>query len=124
MKKLILLLPFVIISCKQAQKGEVNVVNGSGATVSVKYQIPIFKYDEFVEKVDKQTFNSITDKASSESKMKCKYMDSYEPKDISYNISGDTATVLLIFNAKNAYGVADSKMSVCKFIKDNLISSN
>lgn len=103
------------MSCKQAQKGNIEVVNGEGKTVSVPYHIADLNYNEFISKVSKDEFKTISEKASSEAKMKCKFMPTYEPKDFSYMIEHDTVIVIVGFNAKNAFGVTDGLMSISKF---------
>lgn len=127
MKKLALIYSiFAMIlmsSCKQAQKGNIEVTNGEGKSVSIPYQIAIFKYDELISKVNKDDFKTISEKASSEAKMKCKFMPTYEPKEFSYMIENDTITVMVIFHAKNAMGVSDSQMSSSKFIGTTFIST-
>lgn len=123
MKKTILILAIfsLFVSCKQAQKGKVELKNGEDKIVSVPYEIATLSYDKFITLVSKDQFTSITEKASSEAKMKCKYMQTYEPKSVFYYASNDTISVTVDFTAKNAFGVPDFQMSFSKFIGDKLL---
>lgn len=123
MKKTLLLLAIcsIFVACKQPQKGNVEVKNGEDKTVSVPYEIAQLRYDEFVSLVNKEQFISITEKASSEAKMQCKFIPTYEPKSFSYFVSGDTINVMVNFHAKNTFGTPDIGMSTSKFLSGNLL---
>lgn len=123
MKKTLMLFAIfaIMVSCKQPQKGNIEVKNGEDKIVSVPYEIAQLKYDEFVSLVSKEQFKTITDKASSEAKMQCKFMPTYEPKSFSYFTNGDTISVMVNFHAKNAFGTPDLGMSTSKFLSGNLL---
>ena len=125
MKKTFLLLVIcsIFVACKQPQKGNVEVKNGEDKTVSVPYEIAQLRYDEFVSLVNKEQFISITEKASSEAKMQCKFTPTYEPKSFSYYLTGDTINVMVDFNAKNAFGTSDFGMSTSRFLGGNLLEN-
>lgn len=123
MKKTIILLAIgsFMVACKQPQKGTIEVKNGEDKTVSVPYEIGQLRYDEFVSLVSKEQFKTITEKASSEAKMQCKFIPTYEPKSFSYFTSGDTINVMVNFQAKNAFGTPDIGMATSKFLGGNLL---
>lgn len=125
MKKTLLLLAIcsIFVACKQPQKGNIEVKNGEDKTVSVPYEIAQLRYDEFVSLVNKEQFISITEKASREAKMQCKFIPTYEPKSFSYFVTGDTINVMVNFQAKNTFGTPDLGMSTSRFLGGNLLPS-
>lgn len=125
MKKTFILLSLcsIFVACKQPQKGNVEVKNGEDKPVSVPYEIAQLRYDEFLSLVNKEQFISITEKASSNAKMQCKFMPTYEPKSFSYFTNGDTINVMVNFQAKNAFGTSDIGMSTSKFLGGNLLAN-
>ena len=89
-------------SSKPKKEGQITLKNGEDKEVSVDYQIS--NYDEFASQIqNKEDFQKIIEKASSEAHKTCKFMPTYEPKQISILISNDTVTTFLTFNAKNAF---------------------
>lgn len=118
----LLLTSLFFASCGIKQDGQIELKNGEDKPVSVKYSIAKFRYDEFVKAVSKDDFKLISEKASSEAKMKCKFMPTYDPKEITFNLNHDTVVAMVIFHAKNAMGVSDSQMSVSMFKGSSLIS--
>jgi hypothetical protein len=113
----------LLSSCKQPQQGKINVTNGEGILVNVPYEIAILSYDELSKKINKDDFKIITEKASSEAKMKCKFLPTYNPKGFSYMIEQDTITVIVTFHAKNALGVSNSEISFSKFLGNKFIGT-
>ena len=129
MKKLIYLLLLVVAtisqscSSKPAQTGQVTVKNGEDKDVTISYEIPKLNYDSFISQIDGEKFQTIVEKASSEAHINCKFLPTYEPRQISLIISGDTVTTFLTFFAKNGYGVKDSGVRISKFKGSNLIET-
>lgn len=117
-----LILFLTACSSKPKKEGQITLKNGEDKEVLVNYQIT--NYDEFITQINnKEDFQTIIDKASSEAHMTCKFMPTYEPKQISFIISNDTVTTFLTFNAKNAFGVPGSNISFSKFKKTTFIES-
>lgn len=99
-----------------------SLKNGDNKEVDVKYSIAKLQYDFFTSQVkSKSDLQIIADLASDEAKSNCKFTPTYEPTNISFMAEHDTITVFVSFNAKNAFGVPGTEVSVFKFKGSKLI---
>lgn len=107
------------------KEGVINVENGMGQIVSIKYEL---YYRDSVSTVmmDTTYFKKIVNDASIAAKWSCKYKPTYEPIGIvllpqkGFNpdptLKNDTITTTLEFRAKNAFGVPDDLRSYSIFV--------
>lgn len=115
----LVLITSVTTSCikfKPSQADELSLKNGEDKEVQVKYEIAKLNYKHFTSVIKTKTeLQSIAEQASSQAKMNCKFMPTYEPKELSLMASQDTITVFVTFNAKNAFGTTGSDVLIIKF---------
>jgi len=128
MKKLFVLTStLIMIACsnKPSATGEVEVENGEGKKVSIKYSIPEKNYSKFSSVITKDDLKKIVEKCSSEAKMSCKHTPTYEPKEIDLIVKGESDTILtyLTFYAQNSFGVKGSEIKMSTFKGSKFISN-
>ena len=139
MKKLIgILLIGILFSCSTAPKkherkatdipreGVINVENGMGQIVPVKYFLLYEGDTTLITKMDTSYFKRIVKDASISAKYSCKFKPTYEPTEINLmaqkgfnpapTLNMDTIQTIVRFRAKNGFGVPDELTSYSKFV--------
>lgn len=108
------------------KEGVINVENGMGQFVPVKYFLLYDGDTTLITKMDTSYFKSIVKDASISAKYSCKFKPTYEPIEISLmpqkkfnpdsTLKNDTITTVVEFRAKNAFGVPDDLKSYSIFV--------
>jgi hypothetical protein len=122
-RKVMFLLSFLLFSCSNGYKSEgtIKIENGEHKAVKVSYTIANFS--DFSKRFTQTDFEYIVLVAATEAKSKCNYEATFVP--LSFNIRNnlDTATLLMQFMAKNAFGVPGELTGYTKYQRTNLIES-
>ena len=108
------------------KEGVINIENGMGQIVPVKYFLLYDGDTTLITKMDTSYFKSIVKDASISAKYSCKFKPTYEPIEISLmpqkkfnpdtTLKNDTITTIIEFRAKNAFGVPDELKSYSIFV--------
>lgn len=107
MKKIFfLLLPCLILitSCGLNKEGKVSVEDGEGNSIKIPYAF--YDYKDFLKEHHTQAdFKDIVRKSNLEAIYSCRNKLTYIPKKISFLYEKGDVTTLLVFEAKNGFGV-------------------
>lgn len=117
-KNLFIAILIFISSCSPQlkEKGEINLPNGEGKPVKVKYEI--YEFPKFAKKYTMKDFEGMANKSADVAKSICKNDLTFEPIEFKlYSAgSGDTMTVNFDMSAKNGFGVPQKQKVYVDFV--------
>jgi hypothetical protein len=119
MKKIITIIAFGFIACSIKQSDTVNVKDGAGKDVQIKYTIDASGYQYMKANVSRSFIDTMINRSSAVAMEQCMNPMTYEPMAIEFYVDDKDSTItsVMIFSAKSNMGVP-AKMNMSSGFKN------